>query len=69
MSVQKERVIVSDMESEYGKGASKGYAKVYGSTESAKKHEREHLLVRNGLAEKKDKKKAAAAAHASAKKE
>jgi small subunit ribosomal protein S24e len=56
MSVPKDRVVVSDMESEYGKGASDGYAKVYASAESAKKHEKNYLLVRNGLAEKKVKK-------------
>jgi small subunit ribosomal protein S24e len=53
MGVQKERVVVSDMETEYGKGATDGYAKVYDSSESAKKHEKEHLLIRNGLAQKK----------------
>jgi small subunit ribosomal protein S24e len=62
MSVPKDRIVVSDMASEYGKGASDGYAKVYASAESAKKHEKNYLLVRNGLAEKKVKKAAPAAA-------
>ena len=60
LSVQKERVVVSDMQSEYGMGSSNGYAKIYGSLESAKKHERNNLLVRNGLAEKKKKRVVAA---------
>ena len=34
-------------------GVSKGYAKVYGSAESAKKFEKNYLLARNGLAEPK----------------
>jgi small subunit ribosomal protein S24e len=60
MAVQKDRIVVSDMESEYGIGSSDGYAKVYSSTESAKKHEKEHLLIRNGLAQKQEKKAAVA---------
>ena len=44
MSVQKDRVVVSDMASEYGTGASDGYAKVYSSADSAKKHEKNYLL-------------------------
>ena len=60
LGVPKERVVISDMESEYGKGASEGYAKVYNTPESAKKHEKNYALVRNGLAQKKEKKKAAA---------
>ena len=55
MGVQKERVIVSDMASRYGVGTSDGNANVYGSAESAKKHEKNYVLVRNGLAEKKPK--------------
>ncbi|MBI0584139.1 MAG: hypothetical protein ISF22_07920 [Methanomassiliicoccus sp.] len=55
MGVQKERVIVDEMASEYGIGSSGGYAKVYTSAESAKKTEKNYILVRNGLAEKKPK--------------
>lgn len=62
MGVQKDRVVLSDMTSEYGKGASDGYAKVYTTADAAKKHEKNYLLVRNGLAEKKAKKAAPAAA-------
>lgn len=68
MGVQKDRVVVSDMDSEYGKGSSDGYAKVYASADAAKKHEKNYLLVRNGLAEKKAKKAAPAAAPAKKKK-
>jgi small subunit ribosomal protein S24e len=53
MSVQKERIIIDQMESEYGIGLTKGYAKVYDSPEALTKSERYHLLVRNNLAEKK----------------
>jgi small subunit ribosomal protein S24e len=56
MGVQKERVIVSNMASNYGTGISDGNANVYGSPDSAKKHEKNYKLVRNGLAEKKAKK-------------
>lgn len=56
MAVQKDRVVVSDMESKYGLGASDGYAKVYTSVDAAKKNEKEYLLIRNGLAQKPEKK-------------
>lgn len=56
----KERVIVDNMETEYGKGVSQGYAKIYDSDEALKKTERRHMLVRHGMAEKKTKVKAAA---------
>lgn len=55
MGVPKERIIVSDMGSKYGVGVTDGYAKVYSDNESAKKFEKNYLLVRNGLAEKKPK--------------
>ncbi|MDW5562667.1 MAG: hypothetical protein SA339_05515 [Methanomassiliicoccus sp.] len=56
MGVQKERVVVSNMASKYGTGASEGNANVYSSVEGAKTHEKNFVLVRNGLAEKKAKK-------------
>ncbi len=56
----KERVVVDNMETEYGKGLSMGYAKVYESDEALKKTEGRHMLVRHGLAEKKAKTKTAA---------
>ncbi len=55
MGVPKERVIVSDMDSKYGVGLTDGYAKVYNEVESAKKFEKNYLLVRNGMADKKPK--------------
>lgn len=59
LNVQKERVVVSEMHSEYGLGSTDGAARVYSSAESAGGHERNHMLVRNGLAQKKEKKKKA----------
>lgn len=56
MGVQKDLVVIADMASRFGVGESDGYAKVYGSVDSAKKYENNYLLVRNGLAEKKAKK-------------
>src|SRR2546428_5802266 len=42
-------VIVDFSRSEFGRAASRGYAKVYKSKEDALKVERKHILVRNGL--------------------
>jgi small subunit ribosomal protein S24e len=67
MSVPKERVVVDRMDTEYGIGVSRGYAKVYQSPESIKKAERKHILVRNKMAEKKVKEKAAPKARAAPK--
>ena len=58
----KEKVILDNMKSEFGLGQTKGYAKVYKSVETAKQHERKHVLVRNKLIEKEVKKDAAPAA-------
>ena len=59
----KERVIVDSMDSEFGRTVTVGYAKIYKTKESAIKFEREQILVRNKLKEKKAKaeKKPAAA--------
>jgi small subunit ribosomal protein S24e len=54
----KEKVILDNMKSEFGLGQTKGYAKVYKSVETAKMHERKHVLVRNKLIEKEVKKDA-----------
>jgi small subunit ribosomal protein S24e len=56
----KEKVILDHMNSEFGLGQSRGYAKVYKSVDSAKKHERKHILIRNKLIEKEVKGAAAA---------
>jgi len=53
LAVGKEKVIIDHMETEFGMGVSTGYAKVYGSTESAMKYEKNYLQARNGLAEPK----------------
>jgi len=55
LDMEKDLIVVSDMASKYGVGSTEGYAKAYFSAESAKKYERNHLLVRNKLAEKKQK--------------
>ena len=51
---KKENVIVDTLESEYGRGATKGFAKLYESADAAKAVEREHLLIRNGLVQPKE---------------
>lgn len=53
LKVGKERVVVDSMQSEFGRMETIGYAKVYKSKEAAMKYEREHILVRNKLKEKK----------------
>jgi len=67
LSVPKERVVIDNMDTEYGKGLSIGYAKVYSTQEAVMKLEKRHLLVRNKLAEKKVKAKAAPKARAAPK--
>ena len=42
-------VVVDTIESVYGKGMSKGYAKVYESKKAALEYDREYLLKRNGI--------------------
>lgn len=49
MKSKRECVVVDSMESVYGIGKSKGYAKVYDSKEAALEFESEHLLKRNGI--------------------
>lgn len=53
LKAPKESVIVDSMSSEFGRMETIGYAKVYKSKEAALKYEREHILVRNKLKEKK----------------
>ncbi|MDH7508672.1 MAG: 30S ribosomal protein S24e [Methanomassiliicoccales archaeon] len=64
LNVQKERVVIASARTEFGKTETRGYAKVYGSVDAAKKHESKHLLVRNKLIQKEEKKKAQTAAPA-----
>jgi small subunit ribosomal protein S24e len=56
MGAQKECVVIDHTNSEFGMGKSHGYAKVYESAELAKSSEKNHILARQGLAEKKAKK-------------
>ena len=49
MKVKRDCVVVASVESVYGIGKSKGYAKVYESKEAALQLEREYLLKRNGI--------------------
>lgn len=55
LKAEKERVIIDHLDTEFGKQMSTGYAKVYDSVESAKRLEKEHLLIRQGLVEKETK--------------
>lgn len=52
MNVQKERVVIDHLDTEYGKGASAGYAKAYASVEAVKSRESKHQQIRHGLIEK-----------------
>lgn len=51
LNAKKERVILQRLQSDFGRGSSKGYAKVYPSTDQARSVERHFTLVRNGLAD------------------
>ena len=44
----KDTIILNNLDTTYGRGISKGYAKVYVSKEKAIELEREYLLKRNG---------------------
>ncbi|RLF49503.1 MAG: 30S ribosomal protein S24e [Thermoplasmata archaeon] len=52
--VQKDRVIVDYLHSEFGWGVSRGYVKIYDTKKDALEIEEEHILIRNGLIEKKE---------------
>lgn len=49
MKAKRDCVVVTTIESVYGTGKSKGYAKVYDSKDAALELEREYLLKRNGI--------------------
>jgi len=49
MKSKRNCVVVDEIESVYGRGMSKGYAKVYESMEAALEYDRKHLLKRNGI--------------------
>jgi small subunit ribosomal protein S24e len=56
LGVQKDRIVIDHTNSEFGMGKSHGYAKVYETAELAKKSEKNYILARQGMAEKKPKK-------------
>jgi len=56
LNVKKENIVVDNIHSSFGIQESKGYAKVYTSVEKAKDWDREHILVRNKLIVKEEKK-------------
>jgi small subunit ribosomal protein S24e len=49
MGAKKGTVVINNIDTQYGRGISKGYAKVYRSEASALKFEREYLLKRSGI--------------------
>ena len=49
MKSKRDCVVIDNIESVYGIGKSKGYAKVYDSKESAMSYESGYLLKRNGI--------------------
>lgn len=49
LKAKNDAVVLNNLDTTYGRGISKGYAKVYGSKESALEFEREYLLKRNGI--------------------
>lgn len=71
MSSKKGHIVVDSMASEFGVGATRGYARIYGTPEALAKNEPHYILKRNKLEElkpKKEKKVAAPAAKAAPKK-
>lgn len=57
LKIGKETLVIDSFGGEFGKGETKGYAKVYKSLDKAKYVEDKHVLIRNKLAEKEGKKK------------
>jgi small subunit ribosomal protein S24e len=51
---KKGTVVINNLDTQYGRGISKGYAKIYSSEDAALKFEREYLLKRNGIAKAKE---------------
>ena len=49
MKSKRDCVVVDTIESVYGTGKSKGYAKVYESKDAALSNDRAYLLTRNGI--------------------
>lgn len=44
-----ELTVVDHLKSDFGRGSSVGYAKIYTDVEKARYHERDYVLKRNGL--------------------
>ncbi|MDY0293569.1 MAG: 30S ribosomal protein S24e [Candidatus Methanomethylophilaceae archaeon] len=49
MKSKRDQIVVNNLDTIYGRGITKGYAKVYETKEAALQHEREYLLKRNGI--------------------
>lgn len=49
LDTSKDQLILHRVRSEFGRGRSTGYAKVYASREDAIARERRYVLIRNGL--------------------
>jgi len=54
--VKKDNVVIDNMDPEFGRAVTQGYAKIYKDLEKARSIEREHILKRNNLYLKKEKK-------------
>ena len=67
LSAKKANVVVDSMNSVFGKGATRGYARVYDAPEQLAKNEPHYILKRNKLEELKPKKVKKAAEPAAAK--
>lgn len=68
LNVSKERVVIDQLKTRYGKGSSAGYAKVYATLDAVKARESEHIQIRHGLKEKSQKAKKEAKAKPAASK-
>jgi len=49
LNAKKGTVVINNIDTQYGRGISKGYVKVYVSKDAALKFEREYLLKRSGI--------------------
>lgn len=56
LNVNKGNVVVDNMKSDFGRAESTGYVKIYKNVEDGKGLERDYILKRNNLFEKKEKK-------------
>ncbi len=56
LNAKKENIIINDIQSSSGIQKSTGYAKIYSSVKKAEEMERKHILKRNKISGKKEKK-------------